>query len=201
MKKRLLIIVLLCCMIIGSYSVYADELDTVDAILGTSDYDTVEITTTQASALADIVGEDAELTLLSSIDNHLDNIVASSLFNVDGTQCSYFKSILSRTPFMDYVVTYDGSYDYILYYGNNFSDGDSVSYCEISRQSTGSYSYNYTVTFGTTTYTKNASVEYINTLEDFNAFQEIEQIKWEKILFYSMCVMLGLYILGKILFR
>lgn len=135
--------------------------------------------------------------LLSSINEQLAEVTTPSLFNPNGTQATYFKTYLATRPFADYVITYDGEQDYVMYYGYGLEDRGE--YVRIYRTSTGGYNYNYVVTTGTGAIPSGNI--FIDTREGANGFAEIEQLKVQTFVGVSLLLLVGLWILSKILFR
>lgn len=135
--------------------------------------------------------------LLSSINEQLAEVTTPSLFNPNGTQATYFKTYLATRPFADYVVTYDGEQDYVMYYGYGLEDRGE--YVRIYRTSTGGYNYNYVVTTGTGAIPSGNI--FIDTREGANGFVEIEQLKQQTLVIILVDVLIGFWVLKWILFR
>lgn len=145
-----------------------------------------------------IVVTGSDSAMLADISAQLADITTPSLFNPDSTQSQYFKTYLATRPFADYVVVFDGSQDYVMYYGYGIED--RADYVRIYRTQGGAgYQTTYSVTTGTGIIP--SSNIYIDTREGANGYAEIEALKLQAFVGIALVLLVGLWVLSKILFR
>lgn len=188
--KWLSVSVMLMSFLSMSLGVFASEVQ--DSEMDGS----VDIPPVSVETPVDVVtGSDA--ALLSEINAQLADITTPSLLNVNSTQLNYFKTYLAARPFVDYVVTYDGEQEYVLYYGYGLAG--SADYVRIYRTSSSGYNYNYVISTGKAAVP--SSNIYIDSREGVNCFAEIESLKWQALLCIAVVLLVGLWVLSRILFR
>lgn len=165
-----------------------------DQMVGSSDLGAVS----GEASPDDVVVYGSDSAMLADISAQLADITTPSLFNPDSTQSEYFKTYLASRPFCDYVVCFDGSQDYVMYYGYGITD--SADYVRIYRTNSGSgYNYVYTVTTGYGAIP--TSNVYVDTREGVNAYAEIEAIKMQAFACVCIVLLLALWVLATIFFR
>ena len=136
--------------------------------------------------------------ILSEINAAVQDLAGASLFNVNSSQVQYFQTFLCAHPFYDYVITYDGQYDYNLYYGYKLKTA-TADRIHIYRYNTGSYNYEYRIDFSSGQTVPSSNV-YINSMEG-QVLHDVQTQKFETVVMLSFAVMLVLWFFSKVIFR
>lgn len=178
--------VLLCVLTVFlffSMGVYADELETEPSEVA------------QPSGVVYVL-DGQTIAAVNDIAEILADVQNTSMFNPNSSQVLYLRTFLAKRPFCEYVLTWDGSNDYVLYFGyGQFTSGD---YVRIYRTQSGNqYYYNVSEGHGNVP----SGNIYVDTRGGDNGFAEIEQLKMETALCVAGVVALALWVLCKILFR
>lgn len=139
-----------------------------------------------------------QVLILNEINAAVQDLAGNSLFNTNSAQVGYFETYLCKHPFWDYVITYDGNYDYSLYYGYKLDNGTGDR-IHIYRYNTGSYNYEYRIEFSNDVTVPNTNV-YINSMEG-NVLQNVQTAKFEIVVLLAFAIMLLLWFLSRVIFR
>lgn len=212
--KKFFCVLLIFCISICSLSAFATEyesitdlIEDVNEILDDSNTTEVEnyeenyenIVASELDNWDSLQGyEINQILVLNEINAAVQNLAGSSLFNVNSAQVEYFKTYLIAHPFYDYVVTYDGSYDYNLYYGYKLNNG-IADRIHIYRYNTSGYNYEYRIEFSEGVNVPSSNV-YINSREG-SQFGEVQTAKFETVVMLAFAVMLLLWFFSRVIFR
>ena len=140
-----------------------------------------------------------------------DNVPVSTL-SVNGvypgtmqsTASNYFAGIVANNPGVNYVAFRDGQYSSVIFYGDDlaYSNGRFTGSASFVRyNSNGGYN-DYSISRGTDTLNiPDDGFIYTNLDQSFAAFPEGEVISFGMVVSFALCVGIGLWILGRILFR
>lgn len=139
-----------------------------------------------------------QLLVLNEINAAVQDLAGGSMFNLNSSQCEYFKAFLCAHPFYDYKITYDGGYDYSLYYGYKIENG-IADRIHIYRYQLSNYNYEYRIEFTEDVSVPNSNV-YINSKEG-SVIHEVQTAKFETIVQLAFMCMLVLWFFSKIIFR
>lgn len=149
---------------------------------------------------ADVGPFDPSVMAINELVDLLAQESTSTSFNMQSAQVLYLKGIAVNNPLMDYVLTYDGNQTYGLYYGYNLSVGKTANYAYVTRIQSGStYFYQYNTGLSATVPSTRIYVSSIDN--SLPCFEEVSGAKAQIIFEICACVALGLWVLGKLLFR
>ena len=122
---------------------------------------------------------------------------------IQSSALDYFEGVVAHNPGMDYVAFRDSRDTSVLFYGDSISysngrftgSGDFVRY-------NGSYDTQNPITRGTDSLSIGSSgYIYSNLDRSFAAFPSGEVVTYGSVVPFALCVGIGLWILGRILFR
>lgn len=172
---------------------YPDEINDADDLAAL-----VQASVSEAlEAAGSSAGDEA---MLASIDEQLRAITTPYFPSLSSSQMLYFEGVLCGRPFSDYAVTYDNNNDYTLYYGYGLNAGDTCDYIRVYRP-TGSSGY--IVDTGQASLSNTTvGTALVGTMRgDMARFPAVEELKHETFFCIGLCVALGLWLLGRFLFR
>lgn len=139
---------------------------------------------------------------LDSIGVDLQALVnVSYLFSPTSTQASYFQGVVMQHPFYDYYAYQNDTNSYYLYYAPKLTRGSSCNY--IHQYRTMGTGATYVIDKGSTTFPSVSFDSFCitNLSDNCAAFPEVVHAKNETFTCIGLCTALGLYALGRILFR
>ena len=209
-----MILCMMCNTFATEYEDLSDLIDDVNQVLSTVDgapeapveEDPIDVTEDYEIPSSDlddngnsVPGYEINQTIiLSEINAAVQDLAGASLFNVNSSQVQYFETFLCAHPFYDYVITYDGQYDYNLYYGYKLKTA-TADRIHIYRYNTGSYNYEYRIDFSTGQNVPSSNV-YINSMEG-QVLHNVQTQKFESVVMLSFAVMLVLWFFSRVIFR
>lgn len=165
----------------------------------------------QPSPVPDQIVEDDQSQELDLAGEFVEFDDSPVLYAIDGvypaaiqsSALDYFEGVVAHNPGVDYVAFRDSQYTSLLFYGDeiSYSNGRFTGSGNYVRYD-GSYNTENPITRGTDTLSIGSSgYIYSNLDRSFAAFPSGEVVTYGSVVPFALCVGIGLWILGRILFR